>query len=110
MRRPIFATLSQLARVRGIDIRHRELRKLSPAALLLAGGKRILSDGATSESALVRKLIELRARRDVQSARLASTQDKIKQQTADLTVQGANVRGQLESRQPRFQLVTGPGG
>jgi hypothetical protein len=60
----------------------------------------ILSDGATSESAVVKKLIETRARRDVQSARLASTQDKVKEQTAALAVQGTAVRR-------AFQIVVG---
>jgi hypothetical protein len=40
MRRPVFATLSQLARVRGLDVRNQQLRELSPSAFLLAGGKR----------------------------------------------------------------------
>jgi hypothetical protein len=54
MRRPVFATLSQLARVRGLDIRNRQLRELSPAAFLLAGEKRLalfeLSDGDVAET------------------------------------------------------------
>jgi hypothetical protein len=55
MRRPVFVTLSQLSRVRGIDPRNRILRELSPAAFLLAGEKRHalfeLSDGDVAETA-----------------------------------------------------------
>jgi hypothetical protein len=40
MRPPLFGTLSQLARFRGVDVRNRQLRELSPAAFLLAGGKK----------------------------------------------------------------------
>jgi hypothetical protein len=36
--------------------------------------------------------IEIRARRGVQAARLTSTQDKLKEQTANLSIQGENVR------------------
>ena len=54
MRRPLFGTLSQLARFRGVDVRNRQLRELSPAAFLLAGGKRFalfeLSDGDAAET------------------------------------------------------------
>jgi hypothetical protein len=60
----------------------------------------ILADGASSESSIVKKLIETRARVDVQNARLVSTQDKIREQTAKLSNQGANVRR-------AFQYVVG---
>ena len=54
MRRPVFATLSQLARHRGLDSRNRQLRELPPAAYLLAGGKRLalfeLLDGDVAET------------------------------------------------------------
>src|ERR1700688_3666451 len=45
----------------------------------------ILADGATSESAIVKKLIETRARMDVQNARLTSVQDKITEQITILS-------------------------
>jgi hypothetical protein len=41
MRQPLFGTLSQLARFRGVDVRNRELRELSPVAYLVAGAKRL---------------------------------------------------------------------
>jgi hypothetical protein len=54
MRRPVFVTLAQLSRVRGIDPRNRTLRELSPSAFLLAGEKRLalfeLSDGDVAET------------------------------------------------------------
>jgi hypothetical protein len=40
MGQPLFGTLSQLARFRGVDVRNRLLRDLPPAAYLVAGGKR----------------------------------------------------------------------
>lgn len=52
---------------------------------------RTLGDDA-AESVIVKKLIEIRARRDVQSARLASVEDRLKEQTAALAVQGETVR------------------
>jgi hypothetical protein len=55
MRRPVFVTLAQLARFRGVDARNRELRELSPTAFLVAGAKRLalfeLSDGDSAEIA-----------------------------------------------------------
>src|ERR1700693_3058190 len=51
---------------------------------LTADETRTLGDDA-AESVVVKKLIEVRARLDVQKARLASTQDKIKELTADLS-------------------------
>jgi hypothetical protein len=66
---------------------------------LTADETRTLADDA-AESVVVKKLIEIRARKDVQSARLTSTQDKIKELTADLSNQGANVRR-------AFQVVVG---
>jgi len=53
---------------------------------------RTLQDDGSSESAVVKKLIEVRTRKDVQSARLTSTQDKIKAQTTGLADQGEAVR------------------
>jgi DNA repair exonuclease SbcCD ATPase subunit len=54
---------------------------------------RILGDdGSGSESALVKRLGELRTRRDVQSARLTSINERIEAQKADLANQGAAVR------------------
>jgi len=54
---------------------------------------RILGDdGSGNETALVKRLGELRTRRDVQTARLTSVQDKIEAQRADLADQGAAVR------------------
>jgi hypothetical protein len=61
---------------------------------------RTLQDDGGSESAVVKKLIEIRTRRDVQSARLTSTQDKIKAQTTGLADQGESVRR-------AFQFVVG---
>lgn len=61
---------------------------------------RTLQDDGSSESAVVKKLIEIRTRRDVQSARLSSTQDKIKTQKIDLANQGEAVRR-------AFQFVVG---
>jgi hypothetical protein len=40
MRPPLFGTLTEIARHRGLDTRNRQLRELSPAAFLLAGGKK----------------------------------------------------------------------
>ena len=51
-----------------------------------------LAETTLSESVIVKKLAETRGRRDVQSARLISIQNKIKAHTADLADQGANVR------------------
>jgi hypothetical protein len=54
---------------------------------------RILGDdGSSNETALVKRLGELRTRRDVQSARLTSTKERIEAQRADLADQGAAVR------------------
>lgn len=54
---------------------------------------RILGDdGSGNETALVKRLGELRGRRDVQSSRLNSVQDRIKIAQADLATQGAIVR------------------
>jgi hypothetical protein len=53
-------------------------------------GRTLEDDG--SESQIVKKLGELRTRREVQASRLGSIQEKIKEQTADLAIQGANVR------------------
>lgn len=54
MRRPLYGTLSQLARARGLDARNQQLRELLPAAYLVAGGKRFalfeLSDGDVAET------------------------------------------------------------
>ena len=66
-------------------------RLSSAVQSLVADETRTLADDA-AESVFVRRLIELRARKDVQSARLTSIQDKITEQTAALDVQGANVR------------------
>jgi hypothetical protein len=40
MRPPLFGTLTEIARHRGLDTRNRQLRELPPAAYLLAGGKK----------------------------------------------------------------------
>ena len=54
---------------------------------------RILGDdGSGSETALVKRLSELRTKRDVQSARLINTKDKIEAHTVELAEQGAAVR------------------
>jgi len=76
----------------GLESLKTEKDRLSAAVQnLTAEETRTLGDDA-AESVIVKKLIEVRARRDVQSARLASTQDKISEQTADLAVQGETVR------------------
>jgi hypothetical protein len=41
MGEPLFGTLSQPARVRGVDVRNRLLRDLHPSAYLMAGAKRL---------------------------------------------------------------------
>jgi hypothetical protein len=50
----LFGTLAEIARHRGLDTRNRQLRELSPAAFLLAGGKRFalfeLSDSDVAET------------------------------------------------------------
>jgi hypothetical protein len=53
---------------------------------------RTLADDGSSESAVVKKLIEIRTRKDVQNARLTSTEGKIKTQITDLADQGEAVR------------------
>jgi hypothetical protein len=58
---------------------------------LTADETRTLQDDG-SEAVIVKKLIEIRTRRDVQAARLVATEEKLKQQTAALTVQGETVR------------------
>jgi hypothetical protein len=58
---------------------------------LTADETRTLQDDA-AESVIVKKLIEIRTRRDVQSARLAAARDKIEQQTAALVIQAESVR------------------
>jgi hypothetical protein len=60
----------------------------------------ILSDGESSETAIVKKLIETRARKDVQSARLVATENRLAEQAAALDAQGAAVRR-------AFQIVVG---
>jgi hypothetical protein len=81
-----FVSLEQM--FAGLELLKTEKDRLSAAVQnLIAEETRTLGDDA-AESVIVKKLIELRARRDVQSARLISIQDKIKGQTADLAVQG----------------------
>jgi hypothetical protein len=85
-----FVSLEQM--FAGLELLKTEKDRLSAAVQnLIAEETRTLGDDA-AESVIVKKLIELRARRDVQSARLISIQDKIKGQTADLAVQGETVR------------------
>jgi hypothetical protein len=54
MRQPLFGTLTEIARHRGLDARNRILRDLPPAAFLVSGGKRFalfeLSDGDVAET------------------------------------------------------------
>jgi hypothetical protein len=68
-----------------------EDRLITAVRSLTAEETRTLGDDA-AESVIVKKLIEIRARKDVASVRLASIQDKVKQQTAALAVQGETVR------------------
>jgi hypothetical protein len=74
-------------------------RLSSAVQSLTADETRTLADDA-SESVVVKKLLEIRGRKDVQSARLVSTEGKIAEQTDALSVQGANVRRS-------FQVVVG---
>jgi hypothetical protein len=67
---------------------------------LLTEGTQILSDSASSESIIVKRLLQTRATKDVQAARLAGTEDRLREQTADLATRGANVRR-------AFQFVVG---
>src|ERR1700674_3139811 len=76
-----------------------KLRLSAAVENLGADEARTLADDA-AESVVVKKLIEIRARRDVQSARLTSTLDKIKELTTDLSNQGARTRRV-------FQVVVG---
>jgi hypothetical protein len=84
----------------GLESLNSEKDRLSAAvqSLTLDETRTLQDDG--SEAVIVKKLIELRTRRDVQSVRLANTQDKIKEQTAALDGQGAAVRR-------AFQIVVG---
>lgn len=66
---------------------------------LTADETRTLQDDA-AESVIVKKLIEIRARRDVQSTRLVSVENRIREQTANLSIQGEAVRR-------AFQAVVG---
>ena len=72
-----------------------------------------LAETTLSESAIVKKLSETRGRRDVQSARLRSTEDRIKVNSANLKEQGATVRrlfgsicGQLWAARQQRMLET----
>jgi hypothetical protein len=76
----------------GIESLKTEKDRLSAAVQnLTAEETRTLGDDAV-ESVIVKKLIEIRARRDVQNARLAGVEDRLKEQTAALAVQGETVR------------------
>jgi hypothetical protein len=71
-----------------------EQHRLSTAVQTLTEEEtRILGDdGSGNETALVKRLGELRTRRDVQQSRLNAVQDRIRNAEADLTTQGAAVR------------------
>jgi hypothetical protein len=75
-----------------IEFLENEKIRLSAACEnLTADETRTLADDA-AESLIVKKLIEIRARKDVQFARLISTQNKIKELTANLADQAGEIR------------------
>jgi hypothetical protein len=76
----------------GLESLETEKDRLTAAVqTLITEETRTLQDDG-SESAVVKKLIEIRTRRDVQSARLTNVQEKIAGHRSSLAVQGENVR------------------
>jgi hypothetical protein len=82
------------------SLKNEKVRLTAVVETLISEEKSTLAETTLSESVAVKRLIEVRAKKDVQSSRLANTQAKIEEQTASLSLQGERVR-------KAFQFVVG---
>jgi hypothetical protein len=76
----------------GVESLKSEKDRLSAAVRTLAEEEAHILQDDSAEAVIVKRLLHTRATKDVQSARLASTQEKITEQQSALAIQGENVR------------------